>query len=254
MTYPSGPFSYPADHAFFSGVGFGASPNHVHPFDAYPPDHFGFGFYPGHPMNTYPVSMGCGFGEDASAPPEQVSATPPPSAAAASAVQSPDGLAPGTPGVPAGTRPAIPGIHHGMHHGMHHCHCRHHHHHHPEEHHDAAAEGPPAAGFGYNVGFGWNFFHAISHAFHDMSNAVAAAGEMMAPMFGVPPGVSAALAKLLMHAHAGDAHAKAELHKAAQNPKTAALIAKMNATMKGHPHFEAFKQHAAHGVLPPGHH
>ena len=92
---------------------------------------------------------------------------------------------------------------------------------------------------------GWNFFKSVLRPFsHFLKHVVSAAVEVAAPLFGVPPGVAATLAELLLHAHAGDPHAKAKVRELARDPKYKAFLQHVSAHAKQHPHFAKMKAHA----------
>jgi hypothetical protein len=95
-----------------------------------------------------------------------------------------------------------------------------------------------------------HLFGGLAHKFGAMLKHVTAiAAEVVAPMFGIPPGVAGGLVELLMHAHAGDKKARAEVESKARDPKMKAAMSVISAHLRKHPDFQALRAHAhaAHG-------
>lgn len=96
---------------------------------------------------------------------------------------------------------------------------------------------------------GWSFgsfFHGIVKQFDHIAKHVAAAlGDTMGVAFGLPPGTVAALTELLMHAHAGNPKARAQVeHIARTQPGMKQAMTQMSLAIRQHPHFAHFQAHA----------
>jgi hypothetical protein len=85
-----------------------------------------------------------------------------------------------------------------------------------------------------------NLFHKFSHM---LKHVAAFATEFIAPAFGIPPGVAASLTELVLHAHAGDHHARAKIQHLAKDPKLKAAMKAISTRMREHPHFVHLKTH-----------
>lgn len=96
---------------------------------------------------------------------------------------------------------------------------------------------------------GWSFgsfFHSIVKSFdHIIKHVAAALVEPMAMAFGLPPGTIHVLTELLMHAHAGNPKARAQVeHLAKTQPGMKQALTQISLHLRQHPHFAHFQAHA----------
>jgi hypothetical protein len=99
-----------------------------------------------------------------------------------------------------------------------------------------------------------SWFSNLVHKFeHVLRHVGAIAGDVLAASFGFPPGAGFAAVELLMHAHAGDPHARAKVARLSQNPKMRAYLQEVARHLRAHPHYATFRDHAEHPhhVAPP---
>src|SRR5580700_9711093 len=99
-----------------------------------------------------------------------------------------------------------------------------------------------------------NWFSHIVQTFEPVLHHVAThASSVIAPQFGFPPESAFAATKLLMHAHAGDALARAKIARLSQNPNMRAYLLEVARHLREHPNYGAFRAHAEqrHEWAPP---
>jgi hypothetical protein len=98
---------------------------------------------------------------------------------------------------------------------------------------------------------GWNLFHAISHfagealhAVQHIAKDLGPFGVIAATMLGIPPDpvLMGGIAAALLHAHAGDKHAKEHLAAIeAKGPQYSRLVAMVADKVKAHPQFATYR-------------
>jgi hypothetical protein len=97
-----------------------------------------------------------------------------------------------------------------------------------------------------------SWFSNLVHRFeHVLRHVAAIAGDVVAASFGFPPGAGFAAAELLMHAHAGDPHARAKVARLSQNPRMRAYLLEVSRHLRAHPDYATFRSHAGHGHPAP---